>query len=649
MSEPLPSPIVHIQADDQTLTLTLRPGTPRTASVLAQGVGGAAWEPLATERGTAPNTRTAPRFDSQGRDRLFWRFRIGESVPQWVTRLTDPTVRTHPIAWPKSIKGVQCVVDLSDAVALGARHVGMNLSIRELFTPVLGPYGGPVEFMEVDGEKIPLAAGNLARYDEQVRGFTEAGMNVTVIFLNYFPRDAADGDPLVHPSCDRKGAANPLSAFNLSNERSVRLYRGLLQFLARRWSEREGRFGRVSGFIIGNEVQSHWHWHNLGKASPETVIREYGDSLRLAWLAVRSVHRDLRVYLSLDYYWSDRHEAPERTMPGRQLVDGLERRATQEGEFDWHIAHHPYPQGLFDPVFWDDEDAGFGFDTPIITFKNLEVLLAYVKKSKRRVILSEQGFNCKGSGEQAEKTQAAAYAYAFEKVRQLPGIDAFILHRHEDHPHEGGLKLGLRDLNGRRRPVWTVFQKAETSEWAATIAPLLPLTSLKSWDEARPRTTRLGERSGVGVESLYTEPVVWDGVKQLWTATTADCLDWREVKGTTHTGKRVKGLFQHPKAQGAATASFPVALPKARRLTLRFEVLNTAKEPAPHGLTFGVQVEGKPLWSTTVTDCGKPVPQSLELTAYAGKTITLTLTTRANGREAYCWATWLAPAILAES
>ncbi|MBB6050165.1 DUF5722 domain-containing protein [Armatimonas rosea] len=650
-----PTPLARIRADAQSLTFTIRSNHQVPRQLFGQGVGAAAWETLAVER-IAGKDFTLPRFDSAGRDRLFWRFRTSETeASQWVTELAETATRTSPLPWPKSIKGVQCVVDRADAVALGAKHVGMNLSIREVLLPAVGgPYGGPVEFMEVDGEKIPLAAGALARYDDEVRAFTQAGILVTVIFLNYFPRDAADGDLLIHPHCDKKGAANPLSAFNLSNPKSERLYRGLLQFLAKRWTEPEGRFGRVGGFIIGNEVQSHWHWYNLGKATPETLVREYADALRLAWLAVKSAHRDLRVYVSMDYYWTDRHEAPDRTMPGRQLIDGLNALAKAEGDFDWHVAHHPYPQGLFDPVFWDDEDAGLGFDTPIVTFKNLEVLLAYlnqpgqrVKNAARRVILSEQGFNCKGSGEQAEKVQAAAYAYAFEKVRHMPGVDAFILHRHQDHPAEGGLKLGLRDLEGRRRPMWSVCQKAETSEWAATIAPLLPLTGLKSWDDAKPTTKRIGERSGVGVESLYPGEVVWDGVKQLWTATPTNCLDWRQAKEKTSTGKRVPGLFQHPKAVGVAEASFPVTLPKATRLTLRFEVLNSAKEPAPRGITFGVRIDGKEIWSTTLTDCGKPTPHALDLTPYAGRAIALTFTTNANGKEAYCWATWLAPAILA--
>ncbi|WP_395088497.1 DUF5722 domain-containing protein [Armatimonas sp.] len=650
-----PSPIARIRADAKSLTFIIRSDKQMPSALLGQGVGAAVWELLVPERVAGKNFML-PRFDTTGRDRLFWRFRARTSEsPQWVTEITDPAVRTNPLPWPKSIKGVQCVVDRADAVALGAKHVGMNLSIREVLLPAIGgPYGGPVEFMEVDGEKIPLAAGTLARYDDEVRAFTQAGILVTVIFLNYFPRDAADGDLLIHPKCDKKGAANPLSAFNLSNEKSERLYRGLLQFLARRWTEPEGRFGRVGGFIIGNEVQSHWHWYNLGKATGETVVREYADALRLAWLAVKSVHKDLRVYISMDYYWTDRHEAPDRTMPGRQLVDDLNALSKAEGDFDWHIAQHPYPQGLFDPIFWDDEDAGLGFDTPIITFKNLEVLLAYlnlpgqkVNNAARRVILSEQGFNCKGSGEQAEKIQAAAYAYAFEKVCQMPGIDAFILHRHQDHPGEGGLKLGLRDLEGRRRPMWTVLQKAETPEWAATIAPLLPLTGLKSWDDAKPTTKRIGEKSGVGTESLYSGEVVWDGVKQLWTAIPTNCLDWREVKEKTQSGKRIKGLFQHPKAVGVAEARFPVTLPQAKRLTLRFEVLNSAKESSPNGITFSIHVNGKEIWSTKVRDCGKPYPHAIDLTPYTGRTITLTLTTDANEKEAYCWATWLAPAILA--
>ena len=60
----------------------------------------------------------------------------------------------------------------------------------------------------------------------------------------------------------------------------------------------------------------------------------------------------------------------------------------------------------------------------------------------RRVILSEQGFHTP-DGPEGEQLQAAAYCLAWNQVNRDCGIDAFILHRHVDHKHEGGLRLGL--------------------------------------------------------------------------------------------------------------------------------------------------------------------------------------------------------------
>ena len=55
-----------------------------------------------------------------------------------------------------------------------------------------------------------------------------------------------------------------------------------------------------------------------------------------------------------------------------------------EGDFDWAIAYHPYPQNLFDPRVWADTEATFTFDTPKITYKNLEVLDAWVRQPRAR-------------------------------------------------------------------------------------------------------------------------------------------------------------------------------------------------------------------------------------------------------------------------
>src|SRR5690606_11741379 len=119
------------------------------------------------------------------------------------------------------------------------------------------------------------------------------------------------------------------------------------------------------------------------------------------------------------------------------------------GDLPWNIAFHPYPENLFDAAFWKDESPTFDFETDRITFKNLEVLVAYMQQEPylfngemRRIILSEQGFHSPNTPE-GQLVQAAAYAYAYYKIKFLDGIDSCILHRHVDHAQEGGLNLGL--------------------------------------------------------------------------------------------------------------------------------------------------------------------------------------------------------------
>ena len=88
--------------------------------------------------------------------------------------------------------------------------------------------------------------------------------------------------------------------------------------------------------------------------------------------------------------------------------------------------------------------------------------------------------------------QAAAYAYAYKQAEALPGIDAFILHRHVDHSHEGGLNLGLWERKPdsiatpeRRRKIYEVFRNADTSNQTEAFRFALPVIGLSSWDSLK--------------------------------------------------------------------------------------------------------------------------------------------------------------------
>jgi hypothetical protein len=331
---------------------------------------------------------------------------------------------------------------------------------------------------------------------------TRAGIRVTIILLNHVQPAV---DALRHPDTIT-APPNGIGAFNLTDGQGSRIFRGLVEILTERYSRLDAANGLVAGYIVGNEIQSHFDWYNLGDAEPDSVVGEYAGAVRVADLAVRRFHPDARVFVSLDHNWTRRHRSePTRSMPGRVLLDDLHAHLASQGDVPWGVAFHPYPEDLGDPRTWRDETAILSFDSPRITFRNLEVLRDYLRRphllvdgEPRRLILSEQGFHCP-PGEMGESLQAAAYAYAFERVRRIGGIESFIYHRHVDHPDEGGLRLGLRenvpgtfDRPARPRLIHELFRAIDTPDATAAAAFAKPIIGISSWDEVGPKRLETG-------------------------------------------------------------------------------------------------------------------------------------------------------------
>ena len=64
----------------------------------------------------------------------------------------------------------------------------------------------------------------------------------------------------------------------------------------------------------------------------------------------------------------------------KEILDGLIQLSHEEGDFDWGVAWHPYPENLFDPRPWRDPHATETLDTQFITLRNLHLLPEYFHK-----------------------------------------------------------------------------------------------------------------------------------------------------------------------------------------------------------------------------------------------------------------------------
>lgn len=403
---------------------------------------------------------------------------------------------------PATRKGLQ-VQMVDDALSLGIGHAALNFNLGDLIAPEgVGRDDRQFLYRQRDDRRFAFRRSYLEYIDSQLKPLTERGVLVTLILLNYFPADEERRRILVHPEY-AEACPNRLAAFNTRTAEGRAWLEAAVELLAERWGTAEGRHGRVWNWIVGNEVNSHWFWCNRGRVSLREFAEDYLAAVRLIHTAVRHSSPHGRVFVSLEHHWNIRYPGGDESQafPGRDFLEVFAARARETGDFDWHLAFHPYPENLFEPRTWLDQSATEDWrTTPRITFRNLQVLLEFLQQPElmyagetRRVILSEQGFHTP-DGTAGEQLQAAAYSYAWKKIQTLQGIDAFILHRHVDHAQEGGLRLGLWTRRGdsiadpeRKKLIYEVFLAAGTEAEEKAFRFALPLIGLADWSELAPR------------------------------------------------------------------------------------------------------------------------------------------------------------------
>ena len=398
----------------------------------------------------------------------------------------------YPTAASK--KGLQVAL-VDDAIELGVKHATFNVNLCSLIDLHKKPSSFVWRTNEID---YCFHRAPIERLDRKIKALSDRGVLVYLILLTYLSDDPTINRIMIHPDCD-PNAPNRLGSFNTVTSDGKSWLRATIEFLSWRWSRKDLQFGRVVGYIVGNEVNSHWWWNNMGPVSMPTFADQYLHMVRLTHESVTKHCPWARVYISLEHHWNIRYPAGNETQafPGRDFLEYFAMKARQSGDFAWHIAFHPYPENLFEPRFWNDRSAVDHETSPRITFKNLQVLAKFVNRQEllyggepRRIILSEQGFHTP-KGVDGEAVQAAAYCYAYKIVEDIEEIDAFILHRHIDHRGEGGLLLGLRsykpsgDERYAKKKIYECFRLADTADWSNAFEFALPIVGLENWRQLK--------------------------------------------------------------------------------------------------------------------------------------------------------------------
>lgn len=451
--------------------------------------------PLQTSPDSTIFVQSLSRSTPEAGDRLFSRWAIVRRQDDNRLALASHAVFASdvvaendlPELRPRTAKGMGGIEWHSDAlmdelVELGVHNATINIHLVALMNAA--PGRDAIEHT-VDGTGWRFDRAATERYDRLVKFCTDHDIVVSaILLLELAPHITAPNTPrpaLVHPEAVRPGLyAMP----DLTSAEGVRAYRAVLDFLAQRYARPDKRHGWIGRWILHNEVDYAWTWTNMGKQPLPIYMDAHTRSMRLAWLTARRYNPHAKVFISLTHNWTTPGSPDNRTYRVRDMLELLTCQSATEGDFEWGVAYHPYPQSLLRPETWNDTAATHDFETPFITPKNIEVLDAWLRqprylyqgKKPRTVLLSEQGFHTPDYGEEAQRIQAAGFVYTWHKIRPLMTIEAFHNHRWIDHPDEGGLKVGLRTLPepnlpfGRKKYAWEVYRALDTADEPAATA-----------------------------------------------------------------------------------------------------------------------------------------------------------------------------------
>lgn len=378
---------------------------------------------------------------------------------------------------------------LSDLDELNIHSVTVNMVINTLISVKAGAFGREESF-KYGNHTYYINKGSIESFDRVYQECQKRQIVTSAILLVNQGSSNAETDALFHhPECTGGYYTMP----NMTTMASVNIYAAIMTYLASRYNGTG--YGRINHYIMHNEVDAGKEWTNMGDQPVNIYMDAYVKSMRLVSNIVRQYDQNAAVLGSYTHTWTANSDGPGYNT--KNMLGITQKYSEAEGDFWWGVAFHPYPQNLTKPCFWnDDTQSTYVMSSPYCTFKNLEVINAWVLTpqnmyqgdTKRILFLSENGTNSPDYTDAQLKNQAAGACWAWKKVNKLKGIDGIQWHNWFDNRAEFGLRIGLRrysddekDPSGPK-PVWYVWQAADTENEDEVFKPYLRLIGVTSWN-----------------------------------------------------------------------------------------------------------------------------------------------------------------------
>ncbi|MGH2622202.1 MAG: DUF5722 domain-containing protein, partial [Sphingobacterium sp.] len=388
----------------------------------------------------------------------------------------------------------------SDLDELQISSVTVNVSISS-FLNLTDP-GNAIEHKYL-GKSYYMSKSYIDNLDATFKASAARGIVTSAIILVQSAQESVDhqaGELLEHPNF-APGANVFFTMPRMDNLNSLHAYAAALDFLASRYCQPGDPYGRIHSFIMHNEVDQGIVWTNMGADRPlQVFLANYYQSMRMAYNIIRHYDSHAEVLGSFTHSWNESATGGDYFAgyyTTKEMVEGIISYSNAEGDFKWGLACHPYPEDLTEPKTWNDTRATFSKTSPLVTFKNLEVLDDWIKQSdhqylksiKRTLWLSENGTNSSSYAEKDLSEQAAGFAYAWKKFKQLDGIDAIQWHNWIDNRGEFGLRIGLRRFPddetepGGPKPVWHLYKAAGTTAEESAFEKYKEVIGIADWSE----------------------------------------------------------------------------------------------------------------------------------------------------------------------
>ncbi|MCL2774098.1 MAG: DUF5722 domain-containing protein [Oscillospiraceae bacterium] len=440
---------------------------------------------------------------------------------------------TPPVS--KTKKGLSTIQMLGEASLLGVGYTTVKMTVNDFMSP--GPTANTETYV-FNGENFYFNIDKISDYDKKIKYFTNEGINVTAVIIisadGYLqslqanqpnqPNGSSGNDANPDSNSDAGAPVNPVEALihpnalaslqnnnnsikpyycgvNSTNEDGFKYFAALMSFIADRYVKPEDSgYGRIYNIILGDQIDRSTMYNYCGQIDIVQYVKDYLRALRICDTAIRSRFGGSRVYVPFDNWFASKPDG-DNDYISKEIIDLLCDYSQKEGNFIWDVAFHAYNANISSPQCWLETSPTNGYETPIITMKNIQVLCDYLNLEKkdylpngetRKVMLSDQGFSSVDNSKENMDLQAAAFVYAYLKAKYIPDITAFIYHGQVDSTNESG-KFGLwtnepDTVNdpGVKKKIYDVFKYMDTNREAEQIAFAKPILGIKDFTEIVP-------------------------------------------------------------------------------------------------------------------------------------------------------------------